>query len=286
MIYRIDNISIIHSMLTLVTCWYNVKAKFPSETYQTWISNFIMNVNKFNLVIFTDEKSKKDIEPYIINEGRICLKIVTLEDFYGYKYKDNWIKNHSTNNSLNGNQGWKIDWELNMIWSEKINFVKRASEENYFNTEWYGWCDIGYFRGRKDIDLNPGLIPCWPNEDKIASLDKNKIYYNMIGNSDMINKVSGYITNLNEYNLPVVPIPPEQISISGGFFLISKVNINWWWKIYYDRLELYFKHNYLVKDDQIIVIDSIFHNKDKFNIIHKQDGSMDSKWFYFSFYLL
>ena len=60
MIYRIDNISIIHSMLTLVTCWYNVKAKFPSETYQTWISNFIMNVNKFNLVIFTDEKSKKE----------------------------------------------------------------------------------------------------------------------------------------------------------------------------------------------------------------------------------
>ena len=273
-------------MLTLVTCWYNVKAKFPSETYQTWISNFITNVNKFNLVIYTDEKSKKDIEPYIINEDRICLKIVKLEDFYCYKYKDNWIKNHDNNNSLNGNQGWKIDWELNMLWSEKINFVKMATEDNYFNTEWYGWCDIGYFRGRKDIDLNPGLIPCWPNEDKIASLDKNKIYYNMIGNADMINKVSGYITNLNEYNLPIVPIPPEQVSISGGFFLISKANINWWWKIYYQRLELYFKHDYLVKDDQIIVIDSIFHNIDRFNIIHKPDGNMDSKWFYFSFYLL
>lgn len=273
-------------MLTLVTCWYNLKSKFPGETYQNWISNLLMNVNKFNLVIYTNKKSKNDIEPYIINEERIRLKIVDLEDFHCYKYKQDWMRNHSNNNLLNGQQGWKVDWEVNMLWSEKINFIKKAKEENLFNTEWYGWCDIGYFRGRNDIDLSPGLIPCWPNEEKIKLLDKTKIYYNMVGNNDMVNGIGKYIANLNENNLPSIPIPPNQITVSGGFFLLSKENINWWWKTYYDRLELYFKHNYLVKDDQIIVIDSIFHNKDKFNIIHKPNGNMDSKWFYFSFYLL
>jgi len=273
-------------MLTLVTCWYKIKAKFPCEIYKAWIKNFVMNVNEFNLVIYTDERSKTDIEPYIINETRICVKILQMEDFYCYKYKDNWIKNHDKNDLLNGNQGWKVDWELNMLWSEKINFIKRASEDNYFNTEWYGWCDIGYFRGRKDIDLDPRLIPRWPNKDKIKNLDKTKIYYNLVSNNNMLNTIGKYIINLNEHNLPTVPIPPEQNTISGGFFLISKENINWWWNTYYERLELYFKHDYLVKDDQIIVIDSIFHNKDRFNIIHKPDGNMDSKWFYFSFYLL
>ena len=33
-----------------------------------------------------------------------------------------------------------------MLWCEKISFVKKTIEKNYFNTDWYGWCDIGYFR--------------------------------------------------------------------------------------------------------------------------------------------
>lgn len=283
MIYRIDNISIIHSMLTLVTCWYNVKAKFPSETYQTWISNFIMNVNKFNLVIFTDEKSKKDIEPYIINEGRICLKIVTLEDFYGYKYKDNWIKNHSTNNSLNGNQGWKIDWELNMIWSEKINFVKRASEENYFNTEWYGWCDIGYFRGGNNLTREE--IRKWPNIDKINLLNKDKIYYGLPGNRKELNLLTSNILMKNENNMPVIPISPHQVSIAGGFFLSHKDKIDWWNTTYYNRLNDYFTYNYLVKDDQMVIIDCIINDIKNFILIEEPDPRKD-RWFVFQSFLI
>ena len=56
------------------------------------------------------------------------------------------------------------DNELDIIQQDNI------TPDNLFNTEWYGWCDIGYFRGRNDIDLSPGLIPCWPNEEKIKLL--------------------------------------------------------------------------------------------------------------------
>ena len=42
----------------------------------------------------------------------------------------------------------KTDWKLNMLWSEKIAFVKKCYDNKYFpETDWYGWVDIGYFRG-------------------------------------------------------------------------------------------------------------------------------------------
>jgi hypothetical protein len=37
-----------------------------------------------------------------------------------------------------------------MLWSEKISFVKETMDNQYFNTEYYGWCDIGYFRNRSN----------------------------------------------------------------------------------------------------------------------------------------
>ena len=42
-------------LLTLSTCWYKVKSKFPSTKYIKWIENFISIVNNFNLVIYTDK---------------------------------------------------------------------------------------------------------------------------------------------------------------------------------------------------------------------------------------
>ena len=33
-------------------------------------------------------------------------------------------------------------------------------DEKIFDTPWYGWCDIGYFRN------NNGIVKNWPNNDK------------------------------------------------------------------------------------------------------------------------
>jgi hypothetical protein len=165
-------------MLTLVTAWYNFKSKSNVEIYRKWISNLLTNVNKFKLIIYTNKESKWLIEPFIQNNENIKIIILEIEDFYGYKFKEYWINNHEKNILLKD----KIDWRVNMLWSEKINFVKKAIENNYFqedkNSEniWFGWCDIGYFRGTlNNMDINN--LNNWPNKNKIQSLDKNKIYY-------------------------------------------------------------------------------------------------------------
>ena len=49
-------------LLTLSTCWYNLKSKFTSKVYINWIKNLLSIVNNFKLVIYTDVESFKQIK--------------------------------------------------------------------------------------------------------------------------------------------------------------------------------------------------------------------------------
>lgn len=272
-------------MLTLVTAWYNFKSKFNVEVYRKWISNLLINVKKFKLIVYTNDESKWLIEPFIQNNENIKLVVLEIENFYGYKFKEQWIKNHTQNHELNN----RVDWRVNMLWCEKVHFVKKAIDNNYFQedsnkTIWFGWCDIGYFRGGPN-NINVNKISEWPNKNKIDALDKNRIYYAQVSNNDYLNMLARIILNKNDKGLPISPIPADQTSVAGGFFLIAKDKINWWNKTYYERLKLYFDNNYLIKDDQIIIIDSIINNLSQFKLI-KETLPIYDKWFAFSNYLL
>jgi hypothetical protein len=259
--------------ITFSSCFYIIKSKFDPSIYIQWMNNFISIVNKFNLVIYTDENSCR----YINTNGNPKIKIIIkpLEEFYNYKYKDYWIENHKKNTLLND----KSSWELNMLWSEKIWFVNETIERKYFDTEFYGWCDIGYFRNRND-DIHTKNLLNWSNDEKIMKLDKNKICYGCINNDNgYMNYLLKIISNKNHIGLPLEEIPSKQNSISGGFFIIHKDKIDWWTKTYNSKLELYFKNNYLVKDDQIILVDCILSNLHNF-LLFRENLKLDN-WFMF-----
>ena len=268
-------------MITFISAFYILKSKFSKEKYEKWFSNFLPNVKKFNLVIFCDQKSKHLLEKYTKNNDKIKLVLLEIEKFYNYKYKTDWIKNH-TKNKLAEYE----DWQLNMLWSEKISFVKNAYINKYFpETEWYGWCDIGYFRGDEFGDISQQQIKNWPNYDRISSLSKDKIYYALVRfNPNYLQSLYNVINDKNEFGLPRNSIPEDQWSIAGGFFLIYKNKIDYWFKTFDNRLQLYFKHNYLVKDDQILVVDLIFSNKGKFELI--KETNRTNPWFVFQRFLL
>ena len=266
-------------MTTFVTSWYIVKAKFNKEIYQKWLSYFLTNVKNFNLVIFTNKESVSMITPYIQNNDNIRVILYEWNEFSTYHLKDKWMNNHSNNNLLNT----VIHWKLNMLWSEKINMVKIVKDSLFFASDFIGWCDIGYFRCRPGLDIDESEISNWPNSNKIKELDINKIYYCKVCNSNTLNHLAKIILTKNEYELPYKPIPSNQISIAGGFFITNIQNIDWWHSTFYDKLNLYFQHNYLVKDDQIIVIDCIINNLKKFKLIEQKLGF--DRWFGFQTYL-
>lgn len=266
--------------ITFSTCWYIIKAKFSPDTYTLWIDNMLSNVNNYNLVVYCNEYSYTQLAKYLSNP-RIMIIIKPFDQFYNYRYANQWNDNHNKNFLLND----RTDWKLNMLWSEKVHFVNETMTNKYFDTDFYGWCDIGYFRGRPN-DLEVNRISAWPSPNKISDLKTNKIYYACINNNnEYINQLSRMINNKNEVGLPVNEIPANQLSIAGGFFIAHKSKLQWWVDTYAEKLELYFRNGYLVKDDQIIVADCIFSNLSHFQICSENNPNYDN-WFLFQRYLL
>ena len=269
------------SSITFSSCFYIIKSKFNKEKYIEWMNNFISMVNNnFNLVIYTN----KDSFDFIDTKDNKNIKVIIkeIDNFYNYKYKDYWIKNHEKNIYLNNSSVHQTIWELNMLWSEKIWFVNETVKNKYFDTEFYGWCDIGYFRNSMtDLNTSSLLNVRWPNKSTVEMLNKSKIHYACVQNDDnYLNYLKDIINNKNTDNLPTIPIPPNQCSVAGGFFIIHKTKSDWWAFSYDQKLQTYFKHDYLVKDDQIILIDCIFSNESDFALYREKNTQYDN-WFMF-----
>jgi hypothetical protein len=261
--------------ITFSTAWYPFKAKFDHAVYQNWIDNMLTNVNQYNLVIYCDSQSYPQVRKY---ESNPRIKIIQKphNQFYTYRYRSDWINNHERNDTIKN----LVDWKLNMLWSEKIHFVYQTMVNKYFDTDFYGWCDIGYFRNRSNDLMTPELVN-WSNPEKVALLQRNQIHYACIqNNSRYMALLRQIVCNKNDLGLPVHPIPPNQLSFAGGFFICPKSRVEWWRNTLDEKLALYFQHGFLVKDDQIIVADCILSNPDQF-AIHMEDDPRYDNWFLF-----
>jgi hypothetical protein len=266
--------------ITFSTSWYILKAKFDTTTYENWINNMLSNVNQYNLIVYTDELGSRFIEKYLDNP-RIKMIIKPPEEFYTYRYKDSWIKNHEKNTLLKD----RIDWKLNMLWAEKIHFVYETMRTNPFGSEWFGWCDIGYFRGNP-VDINQDAMRQWPNANKIENLSKSHVYYALVNNyDDYLSKLITLISMKNSVGLPEYEIPANQVSVAGGFFISHQSKLDWWRTLFDQKLALYFENERLVKDDQIIIADCVFSNMNDFILLRENNPNFDN-WFMFQRFLL
>lgn len=263
-------------MITFTTCWYRIESKYPLDIYQRWIQLFLSNV-KFNLVIYTDKNSLGDVQRY--ESKNVIIVIKEIEDFYNYRYRDFWINNHGKNCLINQ----KSSWILNMLWSEKISFVCSTMDNNYFDSEWHAWCDIGYFRCRSN-DISVEQLRTWPDYTKIANLDKNKIHYACIDpvQTEQIFKQARII---NDIGLPATQLPANQTTVAGGMFLIHNSMCRMFNKLYNKYLKSYFDNKYLVKDDQIILSTIMANHMDNFQLYYENNRRYD-KWFMFQRVLL
>jgi hypothetical protein len=266
--------------ITFSTAWYIFKSKFDPSIYKKWMDNMLSNVNEYYLVVYTDVDGFHYIRPYLSNP-RIKVVFKSYDEFYTYKYKDDWISNHEKNHYLNK----RIDWQLNMLWCEKINFVSETMKKNYFKTEYFGWCDIGYFRGNSN-DLPCDVLSKWPSNHKVSALKHDKVYYACVNNDNQyLCELYTIINDKNEIGLPKMEIPQHQVSIAGGFFISHSSKLEWWRKTFYDKLDLYLKNDYLIKDDQIIIADCVFSDVDNFELIEEESSEYDN-WFLFQRFLL
>jgi hypothetical protein len=274
-------------LVTFSTCWYIVKSKFPVTTYLEWINNLFSIINNFNLVLYTDINGFNSLKPILItenytkNQDKIKIIIKPMEEFYSYKYKENWIKNHNKSELALHK---KIDWELNMLWCEKIHFVNDTIKKKYFTTRFYGWCDIGYFRKLNYNKLN--AFKKWPSPLTLLFNFPNKIHYGCVQKDQMKYKIlqndiiRHYNNNINNKTSPCNSKNLEEVCFAGGFFILTKQLAEIYSRMFDAKLLYYFKNNYIIKDDQQIIMDCIFTNPQIFQIHFSEN------WFMFQELLL
>jgi len=269
------------NVITFCTCWYVVKSKFGINKYLKWIKNILSIVNNFNLVIYTDQFSLKTIN-HLIDYGNKRIKIIIkpIENFYTYKYSSNWVINNSISKlPLHEHTSWK----LNMLWNEKVFFVQDAIKNKYFDSMYYGWCDIGYFRNGID-DMKTNLLNSWPNHNvMLNNVFKNSyIHYGCVQNNAITyGTLSNEIKDHYKKNLKSPPTKKyEELVFAGGFFILNPSIIDHYASIYDSKLKYYFDNNYIIKDDQTIIADIIFTNENLF-YIHTENHPYFNNWFMF-----
>ena len=270
--------------ITFSTCWYQFKAKFDFSVYAHWIRNMLSNVRAYNLVIYTDEAGKAafDFDSYAAVNPRIRVIVKPFESFHNYTLKELWIANHTKNVTLNK----LVDWRVNALWSEKVHFVHETVMHKYFDTEYYGWCDIGYFRCRNKQDLSMSQLRGWPNPDKIAALNPAKVYYGCVNND--WTQIEHCIRTVNEPNpMQTNGLDPRLNFIAGGFFMLHKTKAEWWATMYDAKLHQHLSRGRTVKDDQQIIADCVF-SKDTQSHFHicREEGAKYDVWFLFQRALL
>jgi hypothetical protein len=287
------------TLLTLSTCYYNIKSKFHSTKYLEWANNLLalINVkgNSFNLVIYTDRDSFTVLKalfvsnPKIANKLGLQIKIIIkpLEEFVGYKYKENWIKNHETS-GLDLHQ--KVEWSLIMLWCEKVHFVNETVRNKIFVTPFYGWCDIGYFRNEAKYATT--RLVNWPNPLKLLSLKKG-IHYACVENNQaafygLKEDIQNHYRNKEINSISSKEPPTNKIlntCFAGGFFITRHNLIHAFSTIFDTKLRYYFENDYIVKDDQTILLDCIFNCPELF-CLHWEEDTRYNNWFMFQRILL
>jgi hypothetical protein len=271
--------------ITFSTCWYQFKAKFDFSVYSPWIRNMLSNVHAYNLVIYTDEAGRAafNFDAYAAVNPRIRVIVKPFESFRNYAIKDLLIANHEKNALLNK----LVDWRVNALWSEKVHFVHETATQKYFDTDYYGWCDIGYFRGRTTgpaMDMSMSQLRGWPNPEKIAALNPAKIYYGCVNNN--WTQIEYCIRSINGPPHAQM-LDPRLNFIAGGFFMLHKTKAEWWATAYDAKLHEQLSRGRLVKDDQQIIAHCVF-SKDTQSHFHicREEGTKYDVWFLFQRALL
>ena len=267
-------------MATVVSCYYIVPSKHSHGFYRSWIDNF-MKIG-FKCVVYCDQKSFDVLSNIYEETDSLKYRIVEINDFVCSK--------------LNWNDESKIDPEryihseqLYKVWNEKIFFVKRAIEENIFNTEYFIWTDIGSFRESDRVNELRGAFPC------VDKLPKDKLTFRQICKFQ-----ESHLIDLDKVdNRFTTPYSIIGAGIWGG----SKEMLLTFSGLYYDTLEEFDKNKVFKGKEQNILAFLVIRHPHMFNLIFSHNLTMnhtDNKlytyvpsnvdilydfWFYMHYYL-
>ena len=249
---------------TIVTAYYEIKSKFNKSQYLEWGKTF-MKLHA-PIILFTEEHLIPELE--ILREDRPIKFIpIPFNELDTWKlYKDKWIEHHA----IDPENRYHTP-ELYAIWAQKAFFVENAIKSNYFNTNYFFWCDFGAFR---DPNIDHNILETFP---QIKYFNNDKLLLQSIcdlSESDKkIEKDSLYIPNVW-----------TDIRLVGGLWGGSTIACIEWKRNYHIMLEKYFKNGLFAGKDQTVMLSTYLHNPTLALIVNCTLGHIDN-WFFLEYLL-
>ena len=249
--------------ITIVTGFFEGKAKQTHDTYENWMNNFL-KLNEY-MVIFTDIHNFEYINSRR-NTSNTLIIVTSIDKFEVAKYMDYWKYCHSIDLE-------KHSIELYMIWNEKTYLVEKALNLNPFKSDYFFWMDIGCIRDEKILkSINKFSVDGIPENKTILS-SINHIPINPNLNE---NKISISFENRNGFSCEIFNY------IQAGFFGGHKNALRDWIKMYTDELSLFVRTETFGGKEQNIMSNIYIKYQQNFCLTHiKIFDSMPDFWFSF-----
>lgn len=243
-----------------VTCYFedtehtNRKIHNPYN-YRKWINTFFKNVNKNNIIVFTDNitliKKYNPLKIYYYKN----IEYVPINKFKKELYK---YQMQIDPNKLERN------WRSKMIWNSKLYFMKKVTF--HFNSLLYIWIDIG----------------CMRYEQQYHNLPDYKKILNISSNTEM----NFFIIEKKPF-IPSIIYSGKYLHIIGGSFFGRKQAVLKFSNRFYNVLNSYLNNRIYFGTDQSLydITVLIYFNKSLIYPLYKSNCDEKSVfWKFLKFY--
>jgi len=157
---------------TIVTAYFEFPSKHPSTEYQRWMRNMLSLQDA--MVIYTSPSLVSTMEGLRAHaiERTLVVPMELNDTRMARSYNETFWLNQSI---MDPERNLHPDVRLYWIWDEKSEFLKQTVDQNPFNSSYFAWVDIGYFRDEK-YNGKTMLQRLPPPSDRIILLEAMEAY--------------------------------------------------------------------------------------------------------------
>ena len=230
--------------ITVVTCWYHINNKYQLSQYTEWFKRFLqLNIN---LVIYTNEESKKMIESY--REKRNTVYIIRpFTEFKTYSFLEYW--EHCEKIDIEKKYGCGHNKFLYMIWNERYyHWMQEVTQTNPFNSTHFVWCDIGIVREEEMVSkirsFPAGILNLQPHQFLLSQVDhfyQHETTFHSDGILNVLHNINE-ATSCNVIN-----------KVQGGFFGGTHESIQLFTDMYKSHLSRFITTKQFAGKDQYVL---------------------------------
>jgi len=155
---------------TIVTAYFKITSKHTHTEYNQWMEN-TMSLND-PMVIYTSPDlvpAMKRLRSHALERTKVIpMELHEMRMPTQYGIQPFWEIQHAMDPEKTINKSYHLYW----IWNEKLEFLRRTIAENPFQSNFFAWVDIGYFRTPKyNHRVMLQQIPTALEQDQILGLD-------------------------------------------------------------------------------------------------------------------